>query len=193
MSNRIVWWWRIYDICCFAPGINVGGKNKIDMKKLKKCFEDIGMRKVTTYINSGNVIFEDTDHTKGEIAVLLEEAIYKDFSLDIKVLIRSIDDFDLIMKVLPDQWKNDDDMKCDVMFLWEEIDKEILINELNIKHGIDTLMYVPGALLWSVDRKNLTKSGLMKLAASTIYKKMTIRNVNTTRKIYEIMKEVQRH
>jgi uncharacterized protein (DUF1697 family) len=174
-------------------GINVGGKNKIDMKKLKKCFEDIGMRKVTTYINSGNVIFEDTDHTKGEIAVLLEEAIYKDFSLDIKVLIRSIDDFDLIMKVLPDQWKNDDDMKCDVMFLWEEIDKEILINELNIKHGIDTLMYVPGALLWSVDRKNLTKSGLMKLAASTIYKKMTIRNVNTTRKIYEIMKEVQRH
>jgi uncharacterized protein (DUF1697 family) len=174
-------------------GINVGGKNKIDMKKLKKCFEDIGMRKVTTYINSGNVIFEDTDHTKGEIAVLLEEAIYKDFSLDIKVLIRSIDDFDLIMKVLPDQWKNDDDMKCDVMFLWEEIDKEILINELNIKHGIDTLMYVPGALLWSVDRKNLTKSGLMNLAASTIYKKMTIRNVNTTRKIYEIMKEVQRH
>ena len=163
------------------------------MKKLKKCFEDIGMRKVTTYINSGNVIFEDTDHTKGEIAVLLEEAIYKDFSLDIKVLIRSIDDFDLIMKVLPDQWKNDDDMKCDVMFLWEEIDKEILINELNIKHGIDTLMYVPGALLWSVDRKNLTKSGLMNLAASTIYKKMTIRNVNTTRKIYEIMKEVQRH
>jgi uncharacterized protein (DUF1697 family) len=54
-------------------------------------------------------------------------------------------------------------------------------------------MYVPGALLWSVDRKNLTKSGLMNLAASTIYKKMTIRNVNTTRKIYEIMKEVQRH
>lgn len=27
-------------------GINVGGKNKIDMKKLKECFEDIGMRKV---------------------------------------------------------------------------------------------------------------------------------------------------
>jgi hypothetical protein len=62
-------------------GINVGGKNKVDMKKLKKCFEDIGMRKVTTYINSGNVIFEDTDHTKDEIATMLEKAILKDFSL----------------------------------------------------------------------------------------------------------------
>ncbi len=30
----------------------------------------------------------------------------------------------------------------------------------------------------------------MKLAGTTIYKKMTIRNVNTTRKIYEIMKEM---
>ena len=37
------------------------------------------MRKVTTYINSGNVIFEDTDHTKGEITALLEKAIYEDF------------------------------------------------------------------------------------------------------------------
>ena len=171
-------------------GINVGGKNQINMKNLKKCFEDIGMRKVTTYINSGNVIFEDTDHTKGEITALLEKAIYEDFLLDIKVLIRSIDDFELIVKALPDHWKNDNDMKCDVMFLWEEIDNETLINELRIKQDIETVMYVPGALVWSVDREYLTKSSLLKLAASAVYKKMTIRNVNTTRKLYEIMKEI---
>ena len=99
---------------------------------------------------------EDTDHTKGEITALLEKAIYEDFLLDIKVLIRSIDDFELIVKALPDHWKNDNDMKCDVMFLWEEIDNETLINELRIKQDIETVMYVPGALVWSVDREYLT-------------------------------------
>ena len=74
--------------------------------------------------------------------------------------------------------------------MWEEIDNETLINELRIKQDIETVMYVPGALVWSVDREYLTKSSLLKLAASAVYKKMTIRNVNTTRKLYEIMKEI---
>lgn len=38
-------------------GINVGGNNKIEMKKLKQTFEHAGMGHVTTYINSGNIIF----------------------------------------------------------------------------------------------------------------------------------------
>lgn len=38
-------------------GINVGGKNKVDMKQLMAAFEDAGMTSVRTYINSGNVIF----------------------------------------------------------------------------------------------------------------------------------------
>ncbi len=38
-------------------GINVGGKNKIDMKLLKQTFERVGMNDVVTYINTGNIIF----------------------------------------------------------------------------------------------------------------------------------------
>lgn len=60
-------------------GINVGGKNKIDMKLLKETFILAGMESVITYINSGNVIFTDMKHTKSEIAEFLEEAIFKDF------------------------------------------------------------------------------------------------------------------
>lgn len=168
-------------------GINVGGKNKIDMKELKEVFERSGMEGVITYINSGNVIFKDPDHSKAEIEALLEKAIEDSFSLDIKVLILSLDHYHEVMKELPDYWKNDKEMKSDVLFLWEEIDRETVINDLTIKSNIDQVRYVPGALLWSVEKKNLTKSGLMKLAGTKLYKKMTIRNVNTTRKIYEIM------
>ncbi|MFZ0012812.1 MAG: DUF1697 domain-containing protein, partial [Acidimicrobiia bacterium] len=38
-------------------GINVGGKNKVEMSRLKETFEAAGAETVSTYINSGNVIF----------------------------------------------------------------------------------------------------------------------------------------
>lgn len=47
--------------------------------------------------------------------------------------------------------------------------------------------YVPGAILWSVEKKNVTKSGMSKIVGSKIYNQVTVRNVNTARKIYELM------
>lgn len=172
-------------------GINVGGKNKIDMKLLKETFLGVGMESVITYINSGNVVFIDKKHTKAEITTLLQDAIFRDFQLNIKVLIRSINDFEDMMKVLPESWKNDKTMRSDVLFLWEEVDRETSIDELKINPEIDTLMYAPGAILWTLDKRNITQSGLNKFIGTDLYKKMTARNVNTTRKLYEIMKELQ--
>lgn len=172
-------------------GINVGGNNKIDMKLLKASFERKGMGSVVTYINSGNVVFTNTERTKTEITTILEEAIHEDFQLDIKVLIRSMDEYEHMMKVLPETWKNDENMKGDVLFLWESVDKENVLAELDIKPDIDMVMYAPGAILWAIEKKNVTKSGLHKLVGTSLYKKMTVRNVNTTRKIYEIMSGLQ--
>ncbi|MDU2461591.1 MAG: DUF1697 domain-containing protein [Clostridium sp.] len=172
-------------------GINVGGKNKIDMKLLKETFVRTGMESVTTYINSGNVIFTDMKHTKTEITNLLEEAIFRYFQLNIKVLIRSLNDFEHMIKVLPESWRNDKNMRSDVLFLWEEFDRKTVINELKIKPEVDTVMYVPGAILWTLDKVNITKSGLNKFIGTDVYKKMTARNFNTTSKIYEIMKGLE--
>lgn len=171
-------------------GINVGGKNKINMKELKKSFERVGMEKVITYINSGNIIFEHSNLNEAEIIDVLEEVIFEDFSLEIKVLLRNIKDLAIVIDALPDHWENDKETKSDVMFLWEEVDDEKVLDELAIKPEIETILYVPGALLWSVDRTNQTKSGLAKLASKKLYKKMTIRNVNSTRKIYSLMEEM---
>ena len=168
-------------------GINVGGNNKIDMKLLKLTFERVGMKSVKTYINSGNIIFTNDGLSKTEIVQVLEEAIYEDFGLQIKIVIRSFDDFKLIMNALPASWKNDKDMKSDVLFLWDDIDDELVLHKLVIKPGIDKVIYVTGAILWSVDTINVTKSGKAKLIGTDLYKKMTIRNVNTTRKIYDLM------
>lgn len=36
-------------------------------------------------------------------------------------------------------------------------------------------------------QKNVTKSGMSRLVGSKVCKQMTVRNVNTARKIYELM------
>ena len=173
-------------------GINVGGKNKIDMKQLRITFEKAGMKSVTTYINSGNIIFSDTTNTKDELEKLLEKIILENFDLEIKILLLTIDEFSVIIKKLPDNWKNDKDMKSDVLFLWKDINDPAILDEIKTKPEIDTTIYVPGAILWSVDKQYLTKSGLMKLPGTDLYKKMSIRNVNTVRKIFEIMKATKK-
>lgn len=168
-------------------GINVGGKNKIDMKLLKQTFERVGMNDVVTYINTGNIIFSSNSPTKTELSMILEEAIHLDFGLNIKVVIRTIDEIKEIINSIPDSWKNDTDMKSDVMFLWDEIDDESVLTNLVIKPDIDTVKYVPGAILWSIDKNNINKSGMIKIVGTKLYKQVTVRNVNTARKIYDLM------
>jgi uncharacterized protein (DUF1697 family) len=64
-------------------GINVGGKNKMEMARLKATFESAGMKDVTTYINSGNVVFTDNRRKPATINRTLEKAIEADFGFAI--------------------------------------------------------------------------------------------------------------
>ncbi|MGG4469493.1 DUF1697 domain-containing protein [Paenibacillus alvei] len=170
-------------------GINVGGKNKMDMKLLKQTFEQAGMNDVVTYINTGNIIFSSISTSKTDLSRILEEAIHSDFGLKINVLICSFDDFKAIIHSIPDTWRNDKDMKSDVLFLWDEIDDESVLKNLVIKPDIDRVVYVPGAILWSAEKKNISKSGMVKIVGSKLYKQVTVRNVNTARKIYELLQQ----
>ena len=164
-------------------GINVGGNNKVNMSELKKVFERAGMQNVSTYINSGNVVFESDINSKDKATNILEKAIETSLGLSIKVIIRDKNNILSLAKSLPDNWVNDTNTKCDVMFLWDSIDNPDVLKQITVKPDIDNVVYVPGALLWLVDRKNLTKSGMQKLVGTNIYKQMTIRNCNTVRKL----------
>ncbi|MNZ54696.1 hypothetical protein D3C78_726070 [compost metagenome] len=168
-------------------GINVGGNNKIDMKLLKQTFERAGLHNVVTYINTGNIIFTSNEHTALAISQLLEEAIHADFGLQIKVVVRSLEDYRVIIEALPDTWTNDQVMKSDVLFLWDEINDKSVLDQIAINPELDRVLYAPGAILWSVDKENVTKSKMTKLVGTKLYRQMTVRNVNTARKIYELM------
>lgn len=172
-------------------GINVGGNNKVNMKELKQVFEEAGMTAVKTYINSGNIVFVDAGRTKQEIMAVLEAGIFVHFGLRIKVLVYSIDEYTRIVEAVPAQWTNDDKLKSDVLFLWEEADDESVLEQLPLKPEVDRAHYVPGAILWSVERDKVTRSGMTKIVGTKLYKLVTIRNVNSVRKIYGLMREME--
>lgn len=170
-------------------GINVGGNNKVEMKKLKASLELLGFQKVVTYINSGNIIFEEAKKKQKNIVLEIEKAIQKDFQLDIKVLVRDFQNIDLICKKIPTNWVKDEIMRTDVMFLWEQFDNPKILEKLQINEG-DNVKYEGGAILWNVEGKDYNKSGMLKLMGTELYRNMTIRNVNTVRKIHQIMMDI---
>lgn len=169
-------------------GINVGGNNKVSMKDLKLSLENSGFNNVQTYINSGNVILSSSLSTN-EVNGLIEKTIKQTFGFEVKVLTISSVDFQRIVKDLPKNWTNDTDMRCDCLFLWEEVDSHDVLDSLTIKPGIDRVKYVSGAIFWSVDRNNVTRSGLAKIIGTPLYKKATIRNCNTVRKLTTLLDE----
>lgn len=177
-------------------GINVGGKNKLNMGELKASFERAGLQQVSTYINSGNILFQmnadDDGFGTGDagyqtLATRLEGLIRADFGLEVPVVLRDLEQYRLVIEALPRDWKNDAEHKSDVMFLWDDLDSLDILEALPVKPDIDTVLYIPGAVLWSVPKSALSRSGLMKLAGTALYKRMTVRNVNTTRKLWEFM------
>lgn len=168
-------------------GVNVGGKNKVDMKQLRTVSEQAGMSAIRTYINSGNVVFSSRARSRVKLATRLEEAIAARFGFDVKVLVRDLDGMRAVVSAIPADLVNDQTMKCDVMFLWDEADRPGVLNELRIKSGIDDVRYVPGAVIWKVDRGDVTRSGMLKVVGTPLYQQMTIRNCNTARKLLELM------
>jgi uncharacterized protein (DUF1697 family) len=62
-------------------GINVGGRNKVPMAELREVVASLGHAGVSTYIQSGNVLFSTGETDTGQLAAALEAAISERFGL----------------------------------------------------------------------------------------------------------------
>jgi uncharacterized protein (DUF1697 family) len=167
-------------------GINVGGKNKVEMKKLKVTFEKLGFSQVTAYINSGNVLF---DSLEVPMASTIEKVIKKDFGFEVKMLIRSEENIENLCDNIPEFWENNNEMKTDVLFLWDELDRPETLKLIPQNPEVDILLYQPGAIIWHIKKVDYNKSGMHKFVGTRVYKSMTARNVNTVRKLEEILRK----
>jgi len=166
-------------------GVNVGGASRVEMARLRQVLERIGMSDVRTYINSGNVIFTTTARGRRAITERIEHAIEEEFGFPVPVLLRTVDQLHELVAALPDV--DDADTRCNVAFLWPDVDRSEVLDELPAAPGIDEVRYVKGAVVWTVDRRNITRSRMTKLVGTPLYRRMSMRNANTVRKLYELL------
>ncbi len=68
-------------------GINVAGQKKIKMLDLKTMYQELGYTDVTTYIQSGNVIFKTKKKALDKIEQNIKKAISDTFGFDVPVLV----------------------------------------------------------------------------------------------------------
>jgi uncharacterized protein (DUF1697 family) len=69
-------------------GINVGGRNSVPMAGLRSVLEELGLEEVTTYIQSGNVLFRSQAPVKS-LPARMEDAISDAFGVRPAVLLRT--------------------------------------------------------------------------------------------------------
>lgn len=160
-------------------GINVGGNKKVSMTKLKTIFETLGFVNVTTYINSGNVLFQSS---KKDFS-MIEPALKRAFGFAIAVTVRDTKNIHMLCQKIPNTFTNDTEQKTDVLFLWDAFDSKKTLKDIKINPTVDILHYFPGAIVWNIKRSNYAKSGMKTFIGTTVYKNMTARNINTVRKL----------
>jgi uncharacterized protein (DUF1697 family) len=82
-------------------GINVGGRNQVPMAELRKVVASLGHTGVTTYIQSGNVLFSTPETDTARLASALEEAIAGRFGIEVAVVVLSRDELAAVLDANP--------------------------------------------------------------------------------------------
>ena len=178
------------DYLALLRGINVGGKNLIKMNELQELFEALNFTDVKTYIQSGNILFKDDNKDKLEIAGKIEKALFDKMKNEIKVLILTLSDLKYLVDNIPDGFGAEyEKFKYDVIFLIKPLTTKQVLRELPAKKGDDEIYEGKNAFYIKRSIKKLSGSYLIKIIKTPIWQNMTVRNWNTTKKLYELLLE----
>ena len=170
-------------------GINVGGKNKVVMAQLRQELTELGLEKVETYINSGNIFFTSTD-PKVRLVEKLEAffAVHYPFIQSFSLL--SQEDYEEELKNLPDWWTKDLARK-DVLFYTESLDVDQVIEKVNGLELEDEVVHFGklGIFWGKYSEESYYETAYHKyLLKMPFYRQITIRNAKTFDKIGQMLK-----
>ncbi len=98
-------------------GINVGGRSPAKMEDLRGLFTDLGFDSVTSYVQSGNIVFGSPRSATTGLRDSIEKKIRAELGLDVTVLLRSHEDLALVLRNNPFLDRTDNLATLHVTFL----------------------------------------------------------------------------
>jgi len=175
----------------FLRGINVGGHRKILMADLKKIYEELKLKNVSTYIQSGNVVFSTSEKINTKVlSNIIERGIAEKTGFDVPVIIRTYEQLqDIILKNPFLKNTNISLDKCYVTFLSEQpLQKDsdrIIESDFNpdefIFIGQDVFLHIPD------------KYGNTKLSNDFFEKKLKVKATSRNWKTLTILVEMAKN
>ena len=142
-------------------GINVGGKNKVSMAKLKLLLEELGFSDVSTYIQSGNAIVR-SKLGAAAVAEKIEKGLPSAFKLDdaiVKVLAVSHKQLQAVIDKRPKGFGDKPDTyHSDAIFLMG-IDPADVMPVFNPREGVDAVWPGDGVIYSSASARCAPRAG----------------------------------
>jgi uncharacterized protein (DUF1697 family) len=172
-------------------GINVGGNNLIKMAALRECFESNGFADVSTYIQSGNVLFRSRAADLKRLTRKIERMLSEEFSYEARVVVVSHDRLRAIVEGAPKGFGTKPaDYLSDVIFLRPPMSATEAMREVETREGVDEAAAGDGVLYFSRLKAKASGSRLSKIVTSPIYPQVTIRSWSTTTKLLGKLNEL---
>lgn len=169
-------------------GVNVSGKNLIKMEELRKILAQNDFFNVTTYIQSGNIVFEHPKVATSNLSDKLKDLIKQYFNYDVVVIIKTFEEMEELLNYNPfGEFADEDEGKMYVVFMdavpiAERIEMLAAINFENETYKVENnviYLFCKNGYGKAKLNNNLLESKL-KINATT-------RNWKTVNKLYEML------
>jgi uncharacterized protein (DUF1697 family) len=172
-------------------GINVSGQKSIKMEDLKKTFEALHYKSVTTYIQSGNVVFGSVATNTALLQTRIENKLLKTFGFKVLVIVKTLKEIEEAIKQNPfKKIKAQEGEKLHVTFLVGSPAKDAADNLAAVKNDVDEIRLL-GSEVYILCRNGYGKT----LFSNTFIEKKlmvsaTTRNWATVEKLFSLGKAV---
>ena len=170
-------------------GINVGGKNKVVMAQLRQELTELGLKKVETYINSGNIFFT-TGLSRSQLVECLSTFFEDHYPFIELFSLLSREDYEAEYANLP-QWWTEEMARKDVLFYTESLDVDQVIEKVESLELKDEVIHFGrlGIFWGKFSEKSYYATAYHKyLLKMPFYRNITIRNAKTFDKIGQMLK-----
>lgn len=168
-------------------GINVGGRNPIRMPELVACFRDAGYEDVSTYLQSGNVLFRAAGTKGPKLEAEVEAMLEQRFGMPLLVVIRSRDELARTIDAAPAD-HGSPQLRSDIFFLKHPLTAEEALAELpELREGVDSVAPGPGAIYFSRMAAKATKTRIQRFMAMPVFQQITVRTWRTSVRLLEML------
>ncbi len=158
------------------------------MTELKKSFETLGFTSVSTYINSGNVLFESTESNVAALVRQCEQAIEKTFGFHVVCSVVLADDLKEALNHAPQWWGLDDGNKHNAIFVIAPATAEQIMEVVgDARPEYEKVAHHGPVIFWTAPLKTFGRTRYSKIVGTKAYQSVTMRNSNTAKKLVELV------